>query len=740
MAPDLAIAALAPAPSRPEAGRRRPLFLTGLVPRPRLVRRLLDAAHVPVVLTVAPAGYGKTTALIEWTQSDGRELAWIALGTHHDDPVRLLTAIIHALGEIEPIGADLLAALSDADSGSSAAVVRLLGDELACRRRPFVLVLDDVHLLSAREALACLATIAERIPPGSQLVLAARAEPALPIGRMRACRQVVELGAQDLAMGHGEAAMLLRISGLQLRAADVAMLVRQTEGWPVGLSLAALSLLDQPADDGALERLVGRDRIISDYFRQEVLSQLSRERRRFLIRTSILGELCGPLCDAVLDTHESGSVLRDMARSDLLLVPLDRVDEHYRYHRLFAEMLQGELRRLEPDTEAELHRRAGAWHSERGDVERALHHALAAGDVRRAGELLWSIAPHHVFQGSDATIRHWLERFSFWQLGAHTTLALAAATTQLVAGQGAWVDHWASAAARNAQPGSESCATVLRAMLARRGIACAREGALLAYGDQPDDSPWRAVCCLLMGVASHLTGDREQAEEQLRAGMRRGAATAPGIRALCLAQLALLAFDHGDSDEGVALAARARRQADQEALSSQGTSALIFAVSALGSAQLGQVEQARLDAQTAIRLLAQLQDFAEWHEAETRITLARAFLRMGDVVSAKELLSEAARLASRDVDAVVLEVWLQDGWRQVDRFLAASVVAPTQLTTAELRVLRLLPTHMSFGEIACSHQVSVHTIKSQAQAIYRKLGVSSRSEAVQHARDVGLLD
>jgi LuxR family maltose regulon positive regulatory protein len=330
---------------------RRPPFRPGPVPRERLVTRLTDAGEVPLALVVAPAGYGKTTALAEWAEHDGRPFAWITLDAADNDLERLLRSIALALDEIEPVGRDVFAALSAAEPRVAELVLPRLADSLARRRRPFVLVLDDVHVLDAAAPLQALELLIEHLPYGSQLVLGSRTEPALPIGRLRAHRRVVELRSRDLVMTRGEAAIVL--AGLGLRSSDVDLLVQRTEGWPAGLYLAALSLEDQPDVGRALARFAGDDRLVADYLRDEVLAELPGELLRFLTRTSVLDNLSGPLCDAVLARPGSGATLRELARSNLMVVPLDRADDRYRYHGLFAQMLRAELRRMEPEREAE---------------------------------------------------------------------------------------------------------------------------------------------------------------------------------------------------------------------------------------------------------------------------------------------------------------------------------------------------------------------------------------------------
>ena len=709
----------------------------GFVPRERLVRRLLHATAVPVVLAIAPAGYGKTTVLSEWAERDSREFAWIALRQADDDALRLLTAIALALDEIEPVGRPVFAALARPARGTATAALELFVDSLARRRRPFVLVLDDVHVLGSADAQHVLRTIAEHVPATSQLVLSAREEPHLPIGRMRAHRKVVELRPNELAMTRGEAAVLLSRTGLKLGADAVATLVERTEGWPAALYLAVLALREQPDVGHALARFAGDDRIVADYLHDELLSELSDDRRLFLARTSILETLSGPLCDAVLERSGSSTVLRDAARSNLLLIALDRSEESYRYHGLFGQALRAELRRLEPENEAKLHARASAWHAKRGDVDRAIHHAIAAGDVDEAGALLSTIAARYVFDGRDATVQSWLDQFTPEQIASNPSLALSAATTCFAAGCGEGVEHWVSAAERG---GHNTAAAILGTAVARDGIAAMGADAARAYSDGPDDAPWRALCCLLMGVADHLTGARVRARGRLSEGARVGAVAAPGIRALSLAQLALLEVEHGDLEEAGGFAVRARRQIEQTSLAHLPLGALVFAVSALARANLGHVDDARHELRRAMELLERFEEFAPWYEIETRVALARCALKLGDVVAARTLLEEASRLESRTPGAAVLRAWLEDSWTQVDEFVAASVIERTSLTTAELRVLGLLPTHLSFREIADRFNVSANTIKTQAHAVYRKLNASSRSGAVMAAREVGLLD
>jgi LuxR family transcriptional regulator, maltose regulon positive regulatory protein len=258
-----------------------------------------------------------------------------------------------------------------------------------------------------------------------------------------------------------------------------------------------------------------------------------------------------------------------------------------------------------------------------------------------------------------------------------------------------------------------------------------------AYQLLSEDSPWRSLCRLMEGVSYHLGGHREHALPALEEGVRRGAVGAPTIASLCLAQLALLALDEDDVDGAVPLIQRAVAETDHYGLVDYPTQALVFAASALVSARRGLVDDATRDVRSSARLLAMLSHMSPWYEAETRITLARAQLLLDDVPAARALLSDSARYLRQVQDARVLREWLEQAWHDADS--AQSVTGRWPLTPAELRLLHFLPTHLTFREIAEQVFVSTNTVKSQAQAIYCKLGVSSRAEAVACAQAAGLL-
>jgi len=683
------------------------------VRRPRLVATLANQDGPPLIVIVAPAGFGKTTLLTEWADRDPRPFAWLTLDGRHDDPMVLLRAVSRAV-----------------DAASAAAP----GGRI-------VLVLDDAHVPRSATALDTIASIATHLPDEITVALAARTELSLPVARLRAEGLVTELRHADLALTRSEAATLLRLTGLRLSGDEVDALLRSTEGWPAGLSLAALSLADQPVVGQAVGRFGGRERLVAEYLRDEVLSSLAPDELRFVQQTSILDVLTAAACDAVLERRGSAETLARLLRAGFPLVALDRAAERFRHHRLLGDLLRAELRRAEPELEPALHRRASAWHASVGDRERGLGHALAADELERAAALVWDGVAATIEQGSSAPMEHWLSRFTDAQISADPRLALAAAGTQLLHGRGDLAEYWLHAAAA-AQPERQLAGGVaaLLATLCRDGLARMGDDALAASALLAPDSPCQALCGLMRGVSEQLRGDAAAARHHLEAAARLAAVPAPQVQALCLTQLALIALEDEDPEGAARLITRARSQIGRHGLARYPTSAVVLAVSALVDAQRGRVAEAHGDADEAGELLERLVDVAPWYELEVRIALARAALRLSDVNEARTQLVAAARIHDRLPESVTLGGWLCAAEADLEAFTRAACALPASLTTAELRILQFLPTHLSFREIAERTFVSANTVKTQANAVYRKLDVRSRSEAVALARELGLLD
>jgi hypothetical protein len=327
---------------------RRPLARPGTVLRLPLVERLARSDPRPIVSVVAPSGYGKTTLLAQWAERNGQSFAWVSVDENDNDPKVLLTYVAEALNAVQPVGERVFDALASPVSSVPGSVVPRLGTAFASMTTPVALVLDDVHILHNQECRAALSVLADHVPDRSRLVLAGRAEPPLRTGRLRAEGRILEIGPADLSLTREEAAGLLREAGVVLGADEMTELHRRTEGWPTGLYLAALYLREGGSLPGAAAAFGGDDRLVSEYVESEFLARIPEPQRVFLTRTAVLDRMCGPLCEAVLERPGSGADLAGLARSNLLLVPLDRRGQWYRYHHLFREMLLAELERANP--------------------------------------------------------------------------------------------------------------------------------------------------------------------------------------------------------------------------------------------------------------------------------------------------------------------------------------------------------------------------------------------------------
>ena len=542
-----------------------------------------------------------------------------------------------------------------------------------------------------------------------------------------------------LKSDHSSAADRDNVPELSPRQVDV--LFERTEGWPAALYLAGLALL--AAEDGidrAIADFAGDDRFVVDYLRDEFISGTSEAELRFLIRTSILDRMSGSLCDAVLEQSDSGQELRMLSRSNMLLAPLDHRDEWFRYHGLFREMLLSELRRTDRPAEAGLHRRASDWYAEHEDFDHAIDHAVAAGDAGSAGELIWASVPFYNSHGRVATIDRWLERFDEATVASHPALALTAAHASLAQGDGEVADRWVAAAQGAIETGPpgptgtvEAGLLLTRATIGRDGLARMEKDAGAAYEMYAKDDPWRSLCCLIEGTALCLGGDGPAGRRRLEEAARRGAVV-PLVQVLGNAQLALMTMDR-DRHAAAELVVQVKAQLDRYGFGDYPPMALPMAVAALFHARAGQTAEAAEELAEALRLLDKMRDFIPWIEVETRIVSARALLRLDDGSRARQLLGDASRRLQVTPDATLLTSWIQEAKAALDQ---ASTEAG--LTPAELRVLQFMPTHLSFREIAQHLYVSPNTVKTQAQSIYRKLGVSARAEAVDIARGAGLLD
>ena len=719
----------------------------GLVPRTAVVDRLQVAAGARVVSVAAPAGYGKTTVLSQWASADERPFAWISLGHRDNDPAIMLTYVAAGLDRVSPVSPAVFRALRTMNGSLWTSAVPKVAAAVASMPEPFVVVLDDVHELENRDCVDALAALAHHMPAGSQLVLSGRRESPLPLASLRAEGQLVEIGVPDLALTDHEAHRLLVQAGLELSEDDAARLNDHAEGWAGGLYLAALALQGAP-DDVSVSSFSGEDRFVVDYLRSEHLGRLDAADAAFLIRSSVLDRMSGPLCDALLDRHDSAVMLENLERENLFVVPLDHSRSWYRFHHLFREMLRAELERRDPEEIGGLHRRASAWCTQNGLPEAAIEHARAAGDVDVLAALVGASALPFYRSGRTETVEGWLTPFDDAEhLERYPAVAALGTFLHALRGRPAAAERWAAAVARSSPDATMpdgspagAWAALVRALLCRDGPARMLEDAETARADLALASLWRPAALLLVAEARLLVGDADGADELL-GDVTREAAEENAVYAgtIAHAQRALLALERGDLLAAESEVAHGRRYVDDGALAGVETT-ILWAADARLATRVGDTARAREQLVRAQRLRPLLTEAVSWFSVQTRVELARSYLAVADPEGAETLLAEARTILRLRPDLGTLPAQVEELRTQIEGFSERQSGWASTLTAAELRLLPLLTTHLSFREIAERLFVSRNTIKTQAISIYRKLDASSRSEAIERAIALGLVD
>lgn len=525
-----------------------PPLRTSVVLRPQLTERLHAGLHRKLTLIAAPAGFGKTTLVSTWLAACARPVAWLSLDEDESDLTRFLTYLVAALQTIAPtIGVGVLGILQSAQPPPSEAILTALLNDIAATPDAFVLVLDDYHLIDAQSVDHALAFLLEHLPPQMHLVITSREDPQLPLARLRARDQITELRAADLRFTPAEAAVFLtEVMALDLSAADIAALEARTEGWIAGLQLAAHSMRGRADVSQFVREFAGDNRYIVDYLVEEVLQRQPERVRSFLLQTSILDRLNGPLCDAVSGQTQSTAQLEALERGNFFVVPLDEQRHWYRYHQLFADVLAAYLRAEQPDQVATLHRRASAWYAQHGAAADAIRHALAAEDFARAADLVELAAAAMSRSRQEATLLGWLRALPNEVVRARPVLSVTYAHLLLDSGELDGVEArlrdaewWLDTPAdRRAQPGAPAAAMVVMDDVTFRrlpgAIALARVGQDLARGDisqamtnarkaldllPEDDHLNRGGVAAFLGLTLWAEGDLEAAHRAFAAGM-----------------------------------------------------------------------------------------------------------------------------------------------------------------------------------------------------------------------------
>ena len=732
-----------------EAKLAAPSLRRGLVDRPR-VRRVLDAIRdASLTLVAAPAGYGKTTAVRAWCASLDSAPAWIALDADDNDPVRLWRYVATAVDRVRPgAGRDALQRLRVEGSPVEVAVDELM-NATAAADRELVIVLDDLQAVTGTDCLSSLDYALLHLPPHVHLVLVTRADPALKLARVRAGAALAEVRASDLAFTAAEAHELLVVRGqLELGSEEIDLLVRRTEGWPAALVLAWLWLrtVDEPAR--AVRAFGGDHRFVAEYLASEVLAALNEEGRAFLHGLAVLGDFTAELCDAVLDRNDSAERLMDLEQSNLFVSRLERRG-WFHIHALFAEFARAQLAPLDPAATTRIHRRAAEWLRSRGLPAEAVRQAAAAGDHELVAQLLAEYHLPLIRSGAGGTLLRWARTLPDDQLAEHPELAAAAATAAMLIGGHRLEQRRFLALADEARHGRpehadayiETAARLVRALTIDGGVrAAVRDGRRAVELAANGASEILTAALSASARALFFAGDLNHAAAAAMRALEHPAIerTVPSL-VVTRSTLALVAVEQGR----LALA-RGHAEKAKAAVGRFGTSRSWLGANA--SAALGSVLAAEGSLAEAEHELASAEHFfrdevATLHHTWLLALLARVHLQRGRLAEAEAGLGSAREALADVADSGFVRGLVHDVEDELETATnrASSGEVLETPSESELAVLRLLATDLSAREIGERLFLSPNTIRSHRRALYLKLGVHSRVDAVARATALGLL-
>ena len=627
---------------------RPPRVRDGLIERPDLVKRLRDGRDRALTLVCAPAGYGKTTLLAQWQalDQDAAPFVWVAIDERDSDPIRLWGHLVAALVDgVDRERADLSVPRT-IPSITDVVLPRLVSmlDGLGA----LVLVLDDWHLVRNPICDSTIRALIEQAPDHVQIVVSSRSEPGLPIARLRAHADLVEIRATDLRVSASAASNLFRNAGITLSQRDVERITDRTEGWLGALVLAIVAMRAEAHPHRFVRDFSGDTRHVFDYLAADVLESTDPDTREFLVCSSVLDRLSPSLCDAVLERADSAAKLTEIERSNLFVVHLDASGDEYRYHHLFEAVLRRELARKDPATVRELHVRASRWHEEHGDVEHAVDHAIASGDLERSSALVTVATVPFLSLGRMLTLNRWFEQLSWPEAQADRQLAVVRALTAGLSGGGRdEIERWLRVAERGPEVGPMANGissigagvAMVSSIYLSRGIERAIEDARLVLETKPEESEWRYAALVPLGQALYLAGRREEARIPLDEARRLPGARQRIATALAISYLSLIAIADGD-------VSGARNLADQAMAIALDLGHGSSAGAAAPHLALGCVETQGTDLKRALEHLERSahlagDDAPSYWRAHALLHLAAARRRLGDDEGARDALSRA---------------------------------------------------------------------------------------------------
>ena len=720
----------------------RPSPRGGFVSRSTLITRGRQSGRRVVAVT-APSGYGKTILLSQWAAIEERRVAWVSLDRFDNDPATLLSLLSSAF--VRATGADdsLLNETSGHGISLLGSAAPRLATALLASREPFVLMLDDLHELSSPACHDVLGVVIAGIPNGSQLVAASRKEqPHIP--RLRAAAETIEFGIDDLALDAADAQRIFREADVDLDEDAAGSLVRSTEGWPVGLSLAAVIAGESP--HGVIA-VTGDDRYVADYLYRESLAGLSTQLQSFLQRTAVLEQFCAELCDAVIGDSGSQILLRELERSNVFLIPLDRHRGWYRYHSLFGEFLLAELRQNEPGMIEQLHLRAADWFEANQSPGMAIEHLLDIRERSRCVRLVTEAALPNFQAGQLDVVRRWITELGNDAVADFPPLAVLAGWLAVMSGQSSDAQRRMDQIERasfdfppaDGTASFDSARAMLRSMMCANGPDQAMADAALSLSQEPPWSVWRDRAVCLSGEAHLLAGDVERADARFVEASGLSAATGNhDVQVLADAERAAIAMDNGRWVEATRLSDDALSAIERHRLVDYAISVIAFAGAARLAVHRGDLTGATLELTRAMRSRQFCGYATPALAVRARLTLAKTHVAMSDYGTARHLLREIGDIL---IQRPALGTLVDDvsAFRAIVDSVGAQGPGTAPLTPAELRLLPYLQTHLTIPEIGARLFVSRNTVSTEVGSIYRKLGVSSRAGAVDRALAIGLL-
>jgi LuxR family maltose regulon positive regulatory protein len=723
-----------------------------LVVRENLIEALSEGLSLPLTLVYGPAGSGKTMLVAQWLASARKELpvAWLSLDAADNDPARFWIYVIEALRSVLPgFGEPALSMLRAPGIALVDDALPMLINELVDVAGQSALVLDDYHAIDDEQIHQGMTSLLEHLPNALRILITSRVEPPLGIGTLRARGQLNEIDPARLRFSRSEAESLLNhVHGLGLPAEVVERLHERTEGWAAGLYLAVLSMRGREDVGTFIESFAGSDRRVVDYLGAQVLAEQPAEEVAFLLHTGVLDRFCAPLCDAVTGARDARAMLDRIERSNYFLIPLDPSHDWYRYHHLFGELLRHELERRAPESVADLHRRAGRWFLDAGLVSDAIGHLTAAGELEEVSELILTNWLPFTNAGQRATVARWLEALPQDYVVSDGRLCLAQARTALTVGDRGEILPWLDLAEKAPRYNPNSDAWLGEQVIVFRATAWELLGDMrkckqLAHRLAPLDgsSFWHALAAYNLGAAAHWLDDDAEAVKLFDTALELNRDRVAMISLAALGQLALIAADGGDRRACAAHIEAAFDMVRARGLEEYWECSLVHAAHGRLMHHDRRLSEARSELERATALARRGVRLVEL--AYVLVTLAELLLELGDRRAARQLVLEARELLSSAPEPGTLAPRLvgqtESRLRLVLHAPGARSVVTEELTAREEGVLRLLPSGLSAREIGSELGISHETIKTHTKSIYRKLGASSRRDAVARARELELL-